>query len=67
MQNTKNHSTVFKGEVLAILKVAKNLLSEKMHNQNIVVLIDSQAAFKALKKCAVTSVTELNCIRNLTQ
>ena len=35
------HSTVFQVEVLAILEVAKDLLSEKMHNQNIVVLVDS--------------------------
>ena len=38
-----------------------------MHNQNIVVLVDSQAAIKALLKCTVTSITVLNCIRNLNQ
>ena len=38
-----------------------------MHNQSIVVLVDSQAAIKALIKCAVTSITVLNCIRNLNQ
>ena len=38
-----------------------------MHNQNIVVLVDSQAAIKALIKCTVTSITVLNCIRNLNQ
>ena len=47
--------------------MAKNLLWEKMHNQNIVVLVDSQAAIKALIKCTVTSITVLNCIRNLNQ
>ena len=38
---------MFQAEVLAISEVAKNLLWEKMHNQNIVVLVDSQAAIKA--------------------
>ena len=36
------HSTVFQAEVLAISEVAKGLLFEKMHNQNIVVLVDRQ-------------------------
>ena len=53
--------------VLAISEMAKNLVWEKMHNQNIVVLVDSQTAIKALIKCTVTSITELNCIRNLNQ
>ena len=61
------YSTVFQAEVLAILEVAKNLLLDKMHNQRIVVLDDSQAAIKALIKCTVTSITVLNCIRNLNQ
>ena len=47
--------------------MAKNLLLEKMHNQHIVVLVDSQAAIKSLIKCTVTSITVLNCIRNLNQ
>ena len=38
-----------------------------MHNQSIVVLVDSQAAIKALIKCTDTSITVLNCIRNLNQ
>ena len=61
------YSAVFQAEVLAISEVPKNLLLEKMHNQSIVVLVDSQAATKALKKCTVTSITEFNCIRNLKQ
>ena len=61
------YSTVFQAKVLAIPEVAKNLLWEKMLNQNIVVLVDSQAAIKALIKCTVTSITALNCIRNLNQ
>ena len=60
-------STVFQAEVLAILEVAKNLLLEKMHNQSIVVLVDSQTAIKSLIKCTVASITVLNCIRNLNQ
>ena len=61
------YSTVFQAEVLAISKVAMNLLWEKMHNQTIVVLVDSQAALRALIKCTVTSITVLNCITNLNQ
>ena len=61
------YSTVFQAEVLAISEVAKNLLLEKMHNQCIVVLVESQAAIKALIKCTVTSITVFNCIRNLNQ
>ena len=61
------HSTVFQAEVLAISEVAKNLLLKKMHNQSIVVLVDSKAAIQALMKCTVTSITVLNCIRNLNQ
>ena len=37
------YSTVFQAKVLNISKVSKNLLLEKMHNQSIVVLVDSQA------------------------
>ena len=59
------HITVFQTEVLAIPEVAKYLLLEKMHNQSIVVLVDSQAAIKSLIKCTVTSVAVLNCLRNL--
>ena len=58
---------MFQAEVLAISEVAKNLLLEKVLNQSIVVLVDSQAATKSLIKCTVTSITELNCIRNLNQ
>ena len=38
-----------------------------MLNQSIVVLVDSQAAIKSLIKSTVTSITELNCTRNLNQ
>ena len=59
--------TVFQAEVQAITEMAKNLLWKKMHIQNIVVLVDSQSAIKALIKCTVTSITVLNCITNLNQ
>ena len=36
-----------------------------MLNQSIVVLMDNQAAIKLLIKCTVTSITVLNCSRNL--
>ena len=35
--------------------------------QSIVGLVDVQAAIKSLIKCTVTSITVLNCIRNLNQ
>ena len=38
-----------------------------MHNQSIVVLVDSEAAIKALITCTVASTTVFNCIRNLNQ
>ena len=44
------YNTEFQAEVLAISEVAKNLLLDKMHNQSIVALVDSQAAIKALIK-----------------
>ena len=61
------YSTVLQAEVLAISEVVKDLLLEKMHDQSIVVLVDSQAAIKALIKCTVTSIPVLNCITNLNQ
>ena len=61
------HSTVFQSKFLVISQVAKNLLLERMHNQSIVVLVDSQADIKALIKCTVTSITVLNRIRNPNQ
>ena len=61
------YSHVFQVEILAISEVAKNLLLEKIHNQSIVLLVDGLAAIKTLMKCTVTSITVLNCIRNLNQ
>ena len=53
--------------LLAISEGAKNLLLEKMHNQSVVVLVDSQTAIKSLIKCTLSSITVLNCIGNLNQ
>ena len=61
------YSTAVQAKVLAISEVAKDLLLEKMHNQRIIVLVDSQAAIKAFIKCSVTSITVLNCDGNLNQ
>ena len=58
---------MIQAQVLIIPELAKNLLSEKMHNQSIVVLVDSQAVLKSLIECTETSITVLNCIRNLNQ
>ena len=58
---------MFQAEVLAISEVPKNPIWEKMHNQSIGALVDSQAAIKAPIKCTVTSITMFNCIRNLNQ
>ena len=38
------HSTAFQADVPGISEEAKNLLLEKIYNQSIVVLVDSQAA-----------------------
>ena len=61
------YSTLLQAEVLAISEVAKNLLLKKTHNQSIVVLVDGQAAIKALIKCPVISIAVFNCIKNLNQ
>ena len=59
------HSTVFQAEVFAILKVAEKLLTEKLQNENISILVDSQAAIKALEASIVTSCTVLEAIKSL--
>ena len=58
---------LYSGKSLSYFRSGKEPAFETMHNQSIVVLVDSQAAIKALKKCTVTSITGLNCIRNLKQ
>ena len=44
------YSTMFQARVLAFSEVAKNLVLEKMHNQSIAVLVDSQAAKRSTHK-----------------
>ena len=56
---------LFQAEVLAISVVAKNLLLKKMHNQSIVVMVDSQSAIKTPMKCTATSITVLNFLKSL--
>ena len=56
---------MLQAEVLAISEGAKKLFLEKNAQSIVVVLVDSQAAIKALIKCTVTSITVLNCIGNL--
>ena len=55
---------MFRGEVLGISEVANNLLTDEMLNQSITVLVDSQAAIKALINRTVSSITVFNCITN---
>ena len=59
------HSTVFQAEVFAISMVAEKLFVENMQNKNIIILVDSQAAIKALESSIVTSYTVLKSIKNL--
>ena len=61
------YCTVFQAEVLAISKLAKNPLLEKMRSPSIAALVDGQAAIKAPIKCTVTSITVFNCIGILNQ
>ena len=60
------HSTVFLAEVLAIPEVAKNPLLKKKHKVLLNWWIVRQS-IKSLIKCTVTSITVLNCNRNLNQ
>ena len=59
------HSTVFEAEVFAISMVAEKLFAENMQNENIIILVDSQAAIKALESSIMTSYTVLESIKNL--
>ena len=56
---------LFQAEVLAISVVAKNLILKKMHNQSIVVMVDSQSAIKTPIKCTATLITMLNFLKSL--
>ena len=56
---------VFQAEVFAIAEVAKKLIMEKILNEKIIILIDSQAAILAIQNNIVKSNTVLSCIKNL--
>ena len=45
--------------------VTEKLLIENLQNENIIILVDSQAAIKALESSIVTSRTVLDSIKNL--
>ena len=59
------YSTVFHAEVFAIAEVAKKLIMEKILNEKIIILVDSQAAILAIQNNIVKSHTVLSCIKNL--
>ena len=59
------YSTVFQAEVFAIAEVAKKLIMEKILNEKIIILVDSQAAILAIQNNIVKSHTVLSCIKNL--
>ena len=59
------YTTVFQAEGFAIAEVAKKLIMEKILNEKIIILVDSQAAILAIQKNIVKSHTVLTCIKNL--
>ena len=59
------YSTVFQAEVFAIAEVAKKLIMDRIANEKIIILVDSQAAILAIQKNNVKSNTVLTCIKNL--
>ena len=59
------YSTVFQAEVFAIAEVAKKLTMEKTLNEEIIILVDSQAAILAIQNNTVKSSTVLSCIKHL--
>ena len=59
------YSTVFQAEVFAIAEVAKKLTMEKTLNEEIIILVDSQAAILAIQNNTVKSNTVLSCIKHL--
>ena len=59
------YSTVFQAEVFAIAEVAKKLITEKILNEKLIILVDSQAAILAIQNNIVKSHTVLSCIKNL--
>ena len=59
------YSTVFQAEVFAIAEVAKKLIMDRIVNEKIIILVDSQAAILAVQNNIVKSNTVLTCIKNL--
>ena len=59
------YSTVFQAEVFAIAEVAKKLIMDRIVNEKIIILVDSQAAILAIQNNIVKSNTVLTCIKNL--
>ena len=57
--------TVFQAEVFAIAEVAKKLIMERIVNEKIIILVDSQAAILAIQNNIVKSNTALACMQNL--
>ena len=52
-------------EVFAIAEVAKQLIMDRIVNEKIIILVDSQAAIMAIQNNYVESDTVLTCIKNL--
>ena len=59
------YSTVFQAEVFAIAEVAKKLIMEKILNEKIIILVDSQAAILAIQNNIVKFHTALSRIKSL--
>ena len=59
------YSTVFQAEVVAIAEVAKKLIMDRIVNEKIIILVNSQAAILAIQNNIVKSNTILTCIKNL--
>ena len=59
------YSTVFRAEVFAIAEVAKKLIVDRIVNEKIIILVDSQAANLAIQNNILKSNAVLTCIKNL--
>ena len=56
-----NHNSVFQAEAHGIEASVKFLISQEIHNRDIVIYSDSQATIKSLQKTKINSKTILNC------
>ena len=59
------YSTVVQAEVFAIAEVAKKLIMDRIVNEKIIILVDSQAAILAIQNNIVKFNTVLTCFKNL--